>query len=97
VRTSAVHEYHVALLDAELADGRTVAAARDIRAIRRNQAAERANGVNTEAELAIFEAEHGSPERAVALGRNAVRVASASPPRTPTAGRSRAPAARTPR
>jgi Flp pilus assembly protein TadD len=31
--------------------------------------------VNTDAELAIFEADHGSAARAVALGRSAVRAA----------------------
>ena len=30
-----------------------------------------ANGVNTDAELAVFEADHGTPARAVALGRRA--------------------------
>jgi tetratricopeptide (TPR) repeat protein len=75
VRTSAVHEYHLLLLEAQLADGRTTAARREIAAIRENQAIERRNGVNTDAELAIFEADHGSPARAVALGRSAVEKA----------------------
>jgi tetratricopeptide (TPR) repeat protein len=75
VETSAVHEYHLLLLEARLAAGRTEAARSDIAAIRENQAIERRNGVNTDAELAIFEAEYGSRARAVALGRSAVRKA----------------------
>ena len=47
----------------------------EIAAIRENQALERSNGVNTDAELAIFEADHGSAARAVELGRSAVRKA----------------------
>ncbi len=79
VRTSAVHEYHLLLLEAQLADGRTAAARREIASIRENQATERRNGVNTDAELAIFEADHGSPARAVALGRSAVEEAPSVP------------------
>ena len=72
VGTSAVHEYHVLWLEAQLADGRVAAARKEIAAIRENQAIERATGVDTDAELAIFEADHGSSARAVALGRSAV-------------------------
>ena len=79
VKTSAVHEYHVLLLEAQLADGRLDAAREEIAAIRENQAIERRNGVNTDAELAIFEADHGSPARAVALGRSAVNTAPSVP------------------
>lgn len=75
VRTSAVHEFHLLLLEAELADGRDAAAQREIAAIRENQALERSRGVNTDAELAIFEADYGSAARAVELGRSAVRKA----------------------
>jgi tetratricopeptide (TPR) repeat protein len=75
VETSAVHEYHLLLLEAKLAAGRTGGARREITAIRENQAFERRNGVNTDAELAIFEADHGSPARAVKLGRSAVQTA----------------------
>ena len=75
VKTSAVHEYHLLLLEAKLADGRPAAARREIAAIRENQAIERRNGVNTDGELAIFEADHGSSARAVALGRSAVDTA----------------------
>jgi tetratricopeptide (TPR) repeat protein len=79
VTTSAVHEYHVLLLEAKLADGRMAGARQEIAAIRENQAIERSRGVNTDAELAIFEADHGSPARAVALGRAAVRAAPSVP------------------
>ena len=72
VKRSAVHEYHLLLLEAKLADGRRAGAREEIAAIRENQAIERRNGVNTDAELAIFEADHGSSARAVALGRAAV-------------------------
>ena len=75
VATSAVHEYHVLLLEAELAAGNTAAAEREIASIRENQAAERASGANTDQELAIFEAEYGSKSRAVELGRAAVKDA----------------------
>ena len=75
VDTSPVHEYHLLLLEAEITDGRAAAARRDIAAIRENRALERANGVNPDAEVAIFEADHGSAARAVKLGRAAVRVA----------------------
>ena len=75
VKKSAVHEYHLLLLEAKLADGRIAGAREEIAAIRENQAIERRNGVNTDAELAIFEADHGSPARAVALGRSAVETA----------------------
>jgi tetratricopeptide (TPR) repeat protein len=75
VKRSAVHEYHLLLLEAKLADGRLAGAREEIAAIRENQAIERKNGVNTDAELAIFEADHGSPARAVALGRSAVAKA----------------------
>ncbi|MGH2837975.1 MAG: tetratricopeptide repeat protein, partial [Thermoleophilaceae bacterium] len=72
VKRSAVHEYHLLLLEAKLADGRRAGARAEIAAIRENQAIERRNGANTDGELAIFEADHGSPARAVTLGRSAV-------------------------
>ena len=79
VAASPVHEYHVLLLEARLAAGQAAAARSEIAAIRENQAIERRNGVNTDAELAIFEADHGSAARAVALGRAAVRDAPSAP------------------
>jgi tetratricopeptide (TPR) repeat protein len=79
VETSAVHEYHLLLLEAKLAAGRRDGAREEIAAIRENQAIERRNGVNTDTELAIFEADHGSPARAVELGRSAVQTAPSVP------------------
>lgn len=75
IAVSAVHEYNVLLLETQLAAGRTAAARRTAAAIRKYQVIERRNGVDTDAELAIFEAEHGSPARAVKLGRSAVAKA----------------------
>lgn len=75
IDVSAVHEYSTLLMEAQLAAGRRSDARRTMDIIREAQALERSRGVNTDAELAIFEAEHGSRERAVALGRSAVRVA----------------------
>ena len=75
VRVSAVHEYSTLLMEAQLAADRTADAEKTKDVIREAQALERRRGVNTDAELAIFEAEHGSRKRAVALGRDAVRVA----------------------
>lgn len=75
IEISEVHEYSTLLMEAQLAAGRTSDARKTMGIIRKAQRLERSRGVNTDAELAIFEAEHGSPERAVALGREAVRVA----------------------
>ena len=75
IEVSAVHEYSTLLMEAQLAAGRTADAEKTMDLIRESQALERRRGVNTDAELAIFEAEHGSPERAVELGRSAVDVA----------------------
>ena len=75
IEVSAVHEYSTLLMEAQLAAGRRDDAERTMDTIREAQALERSRGVNTDAELAIFEAEHGSRKRAVALGRSAVRVA----------------------
>lgn len=72
---SAVHEYSTLLLEAQIAAGRAEDAEATKEIIREAQALERSRGVNTDAELAIFEAEHGDPQRAVDLGRSAVREA----------------------
>jgi tetratricopeptide (TPR) repeat protein len=68
-------EYAIALGEAEEAAGRTVAARRDYAVVGAEAKLLRANGVNTDVELALFEANHGSPDRAVALGRRAWRQA----------------------
>ena len=62
-------EYVTGLGEAELAAGRRSAARRDLALIGAQQRLLGAAGVNTDTELAIFEADHGKPGRAVALAR----------------------------
>jgi tetratricopeptide (TPR) repeat protein len=64
-------QYIVALGETELAAGRTAAARRDLELVRAEQRPLAAAGVNTDVELALFEADHGSPRRAAMLGREA--------------------------
>jgi tetratricopeptide (TPR) repeat protein len=64
-------EYVVALGEAELAAGRGRQAREDFALVRAEQRLLTANGVNTDTEIAVFEADHGSPARAVALARRA--------------------------
>jgi tetratricopeptide (TPR) repeat protein len=64
-------QYVVALGEAELAAGRTAAARRDLDLVRAEQRLLAQSGVNTDVELALFEADHGSPARAVTLARRA--------------------------
>jgi tetratricopeptide (TPR) repeat protein len=68
-------EYAIALGEAEEAAGRTDAARRDYGLVGAEIRLLRANGVNTDVELALFEANHGGPGRAVVLGRRAWRQA----------------------
>jgi tetratricopeptide (TPR) repeat protein len=68
-------EYSVALGEAELAAGRPAAARRDLALVRAQEQLLRGAGVNTDVEVALFEADHGSPARAVALARAAWRSA----------------------
>jgi tetratricopeptide (TPR) repeat protein len=68
-------EYVIALAETEQAAGRAAAARRDYDLVRAEAELLRANGVNTDVELALFEANHGSAERAVALGRRVWRAA----------------------
>jgi tetratricopeptide (TPR) repeat protein len=63
--------YVVALGETELAAGRPVAARRDLALIGAQERLLRAAGVNTDVELALYEADHGSARRAVALARRA--------------------------
>src|SRR5439155_13208026 len=63
--------YVVALGETELAAGRSADAHRDLELVRAEQRLLAANGVNTDTELALYEADHGSPARAVALARRA--------------------------
>jgi tetratricopeptide (TPR) repeat protein len=64
-------EYAVALAEAELAAGRRAAARDHLALFAVQQRLVRRGGVNVDAELAVFEADHGSPARAVRLARDA--------------------------
>jgi tetratricopeptide (TPR) repeat protein len=64
-------EHVVGLGEAELAAGRPAAAARDLALVRAEERLLRANGVDTDVDLALFEANHGRPATAVALARRA--------------------------
>ena len=64
-------QYVVALGETELAAGRPVAARRDLALVRAEQRLLAANGVNTDVDLALFEADHGTPARAVAVAQRA--------------------------
>src|SRR5581483_9467475 len=64
-------QYVVALGETELAAGRRAAARRDFGLIGAEEKLLQANGVNTDVDLALFEASHGSPARAVLLARRA--------------------------
>jgi tetratricopeptide (TPR) repeat protein len=68
-------EYAIALGEAEQAAGRMVAARRDYALVAAQAKLLHANGVNTDVDLALFEANHGSPQRAVILGRRAWKQA----------------------
>jgi tetratricopeptide (TPR) repeat protein len=68
-------EHAIALGEAELAAGRRAAARRDFALVRAQQALVSGAGVNTDVELAAFEADHGDPGRAVVLARRAWRSA----------------------
>jgi tetratricopeptide (TPR) repeat protein len=75
VRVLPLPEYVIALGETELAAGRAAAARRDFALVDAQTRLLRANGVNTDVDLALFEADHGSPRRAVALARGAWRDA----------------------
>jgi tetratricopeptide (TPR) repeat protein len=64
-------EYVIALGDTEQAAGMTAAAERDYGLVGVEIQLLQANGVNTDAELALFEADHGDPSRAVELAAGA--------------------------
>lgn len=64
-------QYIVALGETELAAGRRAQAAHDLALVGAEEQLLRANGVNTDVDLALFEANHGTPTRAVTLGRRA--------------------------
>src|SRR4029079_317177 len=64
-------QYVVALGETELAAGRPVAARRDLALVGVEGRLLARGGVNTDVELARFEADHGSPARAVTRARRA--------------------------
>ncbi|WP_259314226.1 tetratricopeptide repeat protein [Capillimicrobium parvum] len=64
-------QYAVALGETELAAGRVRAARRDLALVGAQERLLRAAGVDTDVDLALFEADHGSPGRAVTLARAA--------------------------
>ena len=68
-------EYVIALGETEQAAGMNVAASRDYRLVGVETQLLQANGVNTDAELALFEADHGDPSQAVDLAARAWAVA----------------------
>jgi tetratricopeptide (TPR) repeat protein len=68
-------EHVVALAEAERAAGRRGAARRDLGLAGAEQRLLARSGVNTDVEAALFEADHGSPSRAVALARRALETA----------------------
>jgi tetratricopeptide (TPR) repeat protein len=64
-------QYVVQLGETEQAAGRPAAARRDLALVGAEETLLRASGVNTDVDLALFEANHGSPPRAVTLARRA--------------------------
>jgi len=75
VARSSGFDTRIALGDAELAAGRPAAARRDLALVRGEFTQLAASGENTDTELALFEAEHGSPARGVTLGRRGYAAA----------------------
>ncbi|MFL5871719.1 MAG: tetratricopeptide repeat protein [Solirubrobacterales bacterium] len=68
-------EYVIGLGETEIAAGRESSARRDLALVGVEARLLRSAGVNVDAELAVYEADHGNPARAVALGRSAWRRA----------------------
>lgn len=64
-------EYAIALGEAELAVAERAAARRDLALVRAQERLLAADGINSDVEFAIFEADHGDRERGVALARAA--------------------------
>ena len=69
VDTLPLPEYVVALGETQLAAGDTAGARRNLALVEAEQQLQRAAGVDVDVELAVFEADHGSPAKAVALAR----------------------------
>ena len=66
-----LQEYVVALGEIQLAAGRRDAGRRTLDLVQAQQQLLSSAGVNTDAELAVYEADHGDPRRAVTLARSA--------------------------
>ncbi len=64
-------EYVIGLGETEQAAGQGAAARRDYQLVGVETRLLRANGVNTDAELALFQADHGSPSQAIDLAARA--------------------------
>ena len=62
-------EYVVALGETQLAAGRTAEGRETLALVAAEQQLQRAAGVDVDVELAVYEADHGSPRRAVELAR----------------------------
>ncbi|MGH2746081.1 MAG: tetratricopeptide repeat protein [Thermoleophilaceae bacterium] len=67
--------YVIALGETELAAGRPVAAKASFDLVRAQQRLLGASGVNTDAEIAVFEADHGDSARALRLARDGYEAA----------------------
>jgi tetratricopeptide (TPR) repeat protein len=68
-------EYAIALAETEQAAGAMDAARRDFALVEAQARLLGAQGVNTDVELALYEADHGDPRRGVVLGQDAWRRA----------------------
>jgi tetratricopeptide (TPR) repeat protein len=69
VDTLPLPEYVIALGELELAAGDTAAARKHLALVAAEQQLQREAGVDVDVELALFEADHGSPAKAVALAQ----------------------------
>ena len=68
-------EYVIALGEAQQAAGQLANARETFALVDAERRLLAANGINTDVEIALFEADHGDPRRAVALGRRAWHAA----------------------
>ena len=75
VKTAPIGEYLAALGDAELTAGRSEAARRVYSLVNEQHRQELAAGLNPDAGLVLFEADHGDKARALQLGRRTWRAA----------------------
>jgi tetratricopeptide (TPR) repeat protein len=67
--------YVIALGETQLASGRRAAAKKSFELVRAQQRLLAPSGANTDAEISVFEADHGDPVRAVRLARHAYAAA----------------------